>query len=328
MGAENKPMISQYLTKYKDQISAALPSHLTADRMSRIVMTEVRKTPKLLECNPKSLFGAVIQASQIGLEPGGALGHCYLIPYGKEVQLIIGYRGMIDLARRSGQIISIEARAVFEGDEFSYCFGLEPNLEHKPGMNKGEPTHYYAVAKLVGGGLQWDVMTADEVNEVRDHSQGYKMAKKFNKSSPWTTHPVEMGKKTVVRRLFKFLPVSIEIQRAIGLDEQADSGVHQCNGAVIDGDFTTFDDVEDHKSETKTESIKRRLKENETVDTETGEIYQEEAPGFSDSDIILMIKSADDLEALDAACDLIRDMSPDGAKKANAEADKKRKQIS
>ena len=169
----NQPVIVQYLERFKDQIAAALPKHLTPDRMARIVLTEVRKVPKLLKCDPKSLFGAVIQASQLGLEPGSALGHAYLIPYGKNVNLIIGYRGMIDLARRSGQIKSIEARVVHEGDEFSYKFGLKPDLNHVPSGNKknGAMTHVYAVAHLSDGGLQWDVMNRAEVEKIRAGSQ-------------------------------------------------------------------------------------------------------------------------------------------------------------
>ncbi len=273
---QNQPVIAQYLERFKDQIVAALPKHMTADRMSRIVMTEVRKTPKLLQCDPKSLFGAVIQASQIGLEPGSAMGHCYLIPYGKNVNLIIGYRGMIDLARRSGQIISIEARVVYRDEKFSYSFGLNPDLQHTPSSlavkDRGPVTHYYAIARLVGGGVQWDVMTIDEVNEIRDNTPG------GGKTGPWKTHPVPMGQKTVVRRLFKFLPVSIEMQSAVGLDEMADSGVDQQNSAVIAGEFTTIDDIEETEPDSKTEAIKEKLRkkiEESEVDPETGEIISD-----------------------------------------------------
>lgn len=297
---ENQPVIAQYLERFSDQIAAALPRHMTPDRMARIVMTEVRKTPKLLQCNPKSLFGAVIQASQLGLEPGSALGHAYLVPYGKEVQLIMGYRGMIDLARRSGQIVSIEARTVYAGDEFSYSFGLNPDLQHTPcpALERGEMTHVYAIAKLVGGGLQWDVMENAEVLKIRDESKGYIAAKKYKSSSPWDTHPVPMALKTVVRRLFKFLPVSIEMQSAIGLDEQVDAGVHQRNDAVIDGDFTTIDDVgsDDPPPATKTGKLKEKLAKDAAG--ETGEITLDFVLG--------LVKKAKNKDALDEAADLAR----------------------
>ena len=258
---QNKPVIMQYLETYKDQIAAALPTHMTPDRMARIVTTEIRKVPALLQCDPRSLFGAVIQASQLGLEPGGALGHAYLIPFKKDVTLIIGYRGMIDLARRSGQIVSIEARAVYEGDEFSFSFGLTPDLHHVPCQfsERGELTHVYAVARLKDGGLQWDVMARGEIEAVRAQS-------KAGRSGPWVTHFDEMAKKTVIRRLFKYLPVSIEIQRAVSLDEQADAGIPQRNEATfIDGEFMALDDDASEQQEggerapSKTEALKEKV---------------------------------------------------------------------
>src|SRR6185312_11254025 len=116
--------------KIKAQLALALPKHVTADRLARIALTEVRKVPKLAQCDQTSFLGAIMQCAALGLEPGGALGHCYLIPFENrraertEVQFIIGYRGMLDLARRSGQIVSLTARAVRKGDEFSYRFGV------------------------------------------------------------------------------------------------------------------------------------------------------------------------------------------------------------
>src|SRR5690606_19283017 len=116
----------------KAQIQAALPKHMTPERMARIVTTEIRKNQGLVKCDRNSFLGAVIQCAQLGLEPGNSLGHAYILPYGKQAQLIVGYRGMIDLARRSGQIVSISARTVHEGDEFAYRYGLEESLTHRP----------------------------------------------------------------------------------------------------------------------------------------------------------------------------------------------------
>ena len=267
----NKPVILQYLEKHKGQIAAALPKHLTADRMARIVMTEISKNKELLNCSPKSFFGAVIQASQLGLEPGNAMGHCYLIPFNnrqaktKDVQLIVGYRGMIDLARRSGQIESIVARVVYQGDTFTYSYGLEDDLRHTPGDpdERGDVTHIYAMAKLKGGGVQWEVMTRADIDKIRNqHSKA--------KSSPWDTHWEEMGKKTVIRRLYKYLPVSIEIQNAVGLDEQADAGVDQKLGSVID---ITDDDyqVEDEQAQQNSgmAALKDKLKKGKEAEAET-----------------------------------------------------------
>lgn len=239
------------------QIQHALPKHMKADRMARIAMTLMRQVPDLAKCEPRSFMGALMQVSQLGLEPGGALGHAYLLPFkvrrkngnqwidNHEVQVIIGYRGMIDLARRSGQIISLSARVVRQKDQFEYGYGLEETLTHIPSeeADAGDITHFYAVAKLQGGGVQFEVMTRAQVDAVRDNSQGYKAALasaekyKSDVKSPWVTNYDEMGRKTVVRRLFKYLPVSIEIQRAVGMDEMADAGINQHNASVIDGDF-------------------------------------------------------------------------------------------
>ena len=237
--------IHGFLEQYKGEIARALPKHMTADRMARIALTECRKTPALLKCKPESLFGAVIQAAQLGLEPGGAMGHAYLIPFGQEVQFIVGYRGMIDLARRSGQIISIEAHAVYEGDTFECVFGLASDLKHIPdwqNANRTDPSKLrfvYSVAKLKDGGVQFEVMARAEVDAIRARS-------KAGRSGPWVTDYVAMALKTVIRRLFKYLPVSVELARAVTLDEKAEADIPQDNGYVIDGAVSEGDSATDH----------------------------------------------------------------------------------
>ena len=222
-------------TKFQKQMSLAMPKSMTPDRLTRIVMTECRKTPALLKCAPESFYGAVLQCAALGLEPGSALGHCYLLPFGNgkdrsgrpNAQLIIGYRGMIDLARRSGQIISLQAWTVHAQDTFNYQLGLEPDIQHVPAStaDRGPVTHVYAVAKLKGGGIQFEVMSRAEIEKVRSTS-------KAGNSGPWASHWDEMAKKTVIRRLFKYLPVSIEAVRAVEIDEKTDRGE-----ATTDQDF-------------------------------------------------------------------------------------------
>lgn len=268
------------------QIKAALPRHMTPERLARIVTTEIRKVPKLAECTPVSFFGAVIQCAQLGLEPGNALGHAYLLPYGKDVQLIIGYRGMIDLARRSGQIVSIDARAVYEGDKFECRLGLDPHIEHEPdwanpNRTMGEKLQFvYAVAKLKDGGIQFDVMSRAEIEGIRARS-------KAGNGGPWKTDYQAMALKTVVRRLFKFLPVSIEIQTAVGLDERAEMGLPQDNGAVIDGQFTQVDDA--------------------GVDPTTGELtdqrQQQHESTLDYASLLSQVDKANDIDTLDMVLD-------------------------
>ena len=219
------------LEKMKSQIARALPKHVTPERMTRIALTELRKTPKLLDCYPESFCGAIMACSQLGLEPGGSLGQIYLIPYGKEVQAQIGYKGMIELARRSGQIVSLGAHEVHENDVFEFEYGLQEKLRHVPSLkNRGQLIAVYAVAHFVGGGHQIEVMSKEDVDKIRATS-------KSQNSTPWVKFYNEMAKKTVIRKLFKYLPISIEkLQLAMQLEDAADSGNQNFKEILTGGD--------------------------------------------------------------------------------------------
>jgi recombination protein RecT len=232
--------------KVKAQMATALPKHMTADRLARIALTEVRTNKALAQCDQRSFLGAIMMCAQLGLEPGGALGHVYLVPFrnnergSMDVQVIIGYRGMIELARRSGQIQSIEARAVYEGDVFEVELGLNSNLRHVPDFdnpNRSNPEKLrfvYAVAHLKDGGVQFEVMSRKEIETVRAASKSGNSNK-----SPWVTHFEQMALKTVVRRLFKWLPISIELAHAIEQDTRAELGLRQDN--PLEDEPATFD---------------------------------------------------------------------------------------
>lgn len=216
--------ISIQLTKLKPQLAAALPKHLTPDRVTRVVLTTLRQSPALLRCEPASLFGAIFQASQLGLEVGNGLGHAYLVPYGREATLVIGYKGLVDLARRSGQVSTIYATEVRKGDRFKYTLGTDPRIEHEPGderdMSDAAVSHVYAVAKLKDGATQFEVMSRAEVEAIRRRSRA-------SKDGPWVTDWAMMARKTVLRRLCKLLPASIELQTAVALDEAVDANLSQ-----------------------------------------------------------------------------------------------------
>lgn len=243
--ANDQPSIKDFLRSKKGMIQQALEgTALTPERLLSVVMTEMRKTPALRECTRDSLFGSLVQAAQLGLEPGSALGHCYLIPYRNrkagtvECQFQIGYKGMIDLARRSGQIKKIYAHCVFEQDEFLVEYGMEQRLVHKPFLDgpAGNVIGAYAVAHLVGGGDQFVYLPRHKLDGVRKGS-------KAGDSGPWKDHFESMCQKTAARALFKWLPVSIEAATAAALDEQADAGVAQDNSLVFGDDDRplTFD---------------------------------------------------------------------------------------
>lgn len=218
------------LERMKSQIQLALPKHVSPDRMLRIVLTTVQRTPKLLECTRESLLGCIVQCAQLGLEPDGLLGHAYLIPFFNsgqnrmECQLIIGYKGLLKLARQSGEIASISARVVHGKDDFEYEYGLAEKLRHVPSMDPdpGPLVYAYAIFRLKDGAIHFDVMGVREIEAIRKRS-------KSGNRGPWVTDFEEMAKKTVLRRASKMSPASIEdrMARALVMDERADAGLPQ-----------------------------------------------------------------------------------------------------
>ena len=218
--------IQQLITKMKPQIEKALPSVLTGERFTRMVLTAMSTTPELKECTPASFLGAMMQAAQLGVEPNTPLGQAYLIPYKNkgrlECQFQLGYKGLIDLAYRSGEITSISAHAVHENDQFDYSYGLEETLIHKPALaNRGEVTSYYAVYHTKNGGHGFLVMSADD---IRQHMTKYSKAAGSN-FSPWKTNFDSMAKKTVIKQLLKYAPIKTEFTRAIATDETIKSNI-------------------------------------------------------------------------------------------------------
>lgn len=222
--------------KAKHELSLVLPKNMSVDKLTRLVLSEVIKKPKLNKCDPREFMLSVSTVAQLGLEIGAALGQAYIVPYENkkkdkiEPQVIIGYRGMIDLAHRSGQIVSIEARAVFEKDRFEVEFGLNSKLVHVPNFeleSRGEIKFVYAVANLVGGGVQFEVLGLPQIQK----------AKPKHGSDIWDSNFEEMAKKTAIRRLFKMLPISTEMSRAISIDDAADADISQINIIDTEGEF-------------------------------------------------------------------------------------------
>ena len=194
-------------------LSKALPTGLSPQRFARIVLTELRKTPKLARTEPATFLGAVMTAAQLGLE-FGPLGHAYLVPYGQNCQLIVGYKGYIDLARRSGQLKSIVARPVHELDEFEYQYGTTEYLRHVPATgDRGKVVAYYGVAILHDGGQVIHVMSPSDVEAFRVRS-------KSSGDGPWKTDYDAMACKTVIRRMTPWLPMSTEAAQAVESDEK------------------------------------------------------------------------------------------------------------
>lgn len=243
-------LVGDYLKAMMPAIESVLPKHVTADRMTRIALNVIRTNPKLLACDINSLMGGVMEAAKLGLEPG-LMGQCYLIPFENrkqqrvEAQFIIGYKGLIDLVRRSGQVSTIEARTVYENDEFDYSYGLDDKLTHKPALkDKGAPIAYYAIAKMKDGGYSFLVMSHQEAEQYRD-----KYAKSKN-YGPWKDEFDAMARKSVLRQLIKYLPISVE--NLSNFDEASGSEINQEleNARIIDmGEYVPTVDIDNETGE-------------------------------------------------------------------------------
>lgn len=227
--ASPEKQIWGYLLSRQEAIAKALPKHMTADRMAMVAFSEIRKNPKLLSCSPQSLVASVITASQLGLEPG-PLGHCYLVPFWNDktksydVQLQIGYRGMLALARRSGEISDLYGQIVYTNDFFEVEYGLDRKLVHRPAEDgdRGEPKGAYVVARFRDGGSFFDYMPWKEILRRRDAYSKGAYDRSGNLQGPWKDEPEEMALKTVLRHAWKWLPMSVEIMRMV---EESDGAV-------------------------------------------------------------------------------------------------------
>jgi len=202
------------------EIKKALPNTITPERFTRIVLSAISNNKELQACTPQSFLASMMNSAQLGLEPNTPLGQAYLIPYKNhgtlEAQFQIGYKGLIDLAYRSGQVKTIYAEAVYENDEFEYELGLNPKLVHKPAIkDRGDVIYYYAVFKLTNGGEGFTVMSKDDIERHKN-----RFSKAANAGfSPWSTNYDEMAKKTVIKKVLKYAPLSTDIQSQIAQDE-------------------------------------------------------------------------------------------------------------
>ena len=225
-----KPTLSiqDLIQKSAQELGKALPSHMRPERIVRIALTTLRMNPKLYQCNPYSFLGALFQCAQLGLEPN-IEGQAYIIPYNdrKSNQLVaqfqIGYKGFVELFWRHQSAVSLQMEKVCQNDRFEYDLG-ENKIHHVPpqfGQDRGDVIGYYAVAQLAGGGRAIKVMSKTEaVAFGKRFSKCYdRKEEKFMYGTPWADHFDAMAQKTVLKQLMKLLPKSIEIQRALAMDE-------------------------------------------------------------------------------------------------------------
>lgn len=261
--AEKKKTIFDIIEAGKEQFAAALPKHLNSDRFTRIAITCVRQNPKLAECSVPSLLGSLMTVAQLGLEPG-VLGQCYLIPFKNaklgttECQLQLGYKGMIELLRRTGQLSDIYAYPVYSNDEFNIEYGLERKLTHKPAFSnpkgRGLIVGFYSVAILKDGTRAFEYM---KDSEIKAHEEKYRKGK--FKNDIWVKNYEEMAMKTVTKKMLKWLPIFVEMIENLRKD----------NG--------TFEINKETKEVVQAETSEINVFEDaEVIDQETGEILKED----------------------------------------------------
>jgi len=194
---------------------------------------------KAIEANPDSFLTAYLASASLDLMPNTPQQLAYLIPYGNSVQFQIGYKGLIKLARRSGEVLTISAELVFAGDDFDVQFGSERSIKHIPDFDVdrtdySKVTHAYATAKLTNGEVQFAVMTRKELDKIQS------TVKSSSTDSPWKQWPERQAIKTVLKRLTQLLPSSTDdvLQRAVQLDSLAEAGKLKLDrsGNIIEGD--------------------------------------------------------------------------------------------
>lgn len=256
--------IRDWIKAMEPEIKKALPSVITPERFTRMAFTAISVNPKLAECTPRSFMGALMNAAQLGLEPNTPLGQAYLIPYknkGKnEVQFQLGYKGLIDLAHRSGEFHTIQAYEVYENDEFDFEYGLDPKLYHKPAMtDRGNVICYYALYKLQNGGNGFEIISKEDVEK---HAKKYSQSH-GSKYSPWTNNFDEMAKKTILKKVLKYAPIRVEFQRKIIEDGTIKTEIDEDMSEVpsenvFEGEFEEIEDAEDAE-DTKDESPPQEL---------------------------------------------------------------------
>ena len=210
--------LKQWVIKNTEQIKNALPENIKPERMVRIALTALTKDTKLSQCTPASFMGAVLTSAQLGLECNTPLGQAYLIPYNERGQMTahfqLGYQGVLELCYRSGLYKTIQARVVYEGDEFEYEHGFNERLYHKPYGKSDKPTHAYAFYELINGGRGFEVMSWEA---ILAHAKKYSQSRAGG-SSPWDTAPESMAMKTVLKKTLKLAPKSVEVAEAITHD--------------------------------------------------------------------------------------------------------------
>lgn len=240
-----QPTLQQWVMKMTNQIKNALPANITPERMTRIALTALSKDTKLAQTTPESFLGALLTSAQLGLECNTPLGQAYLIPYNNkgrlEAQFQLGYQGLLDLCYRTGQYKKITARVVYEGDVFEYSYGLDEKLIHIPNEKSDKPIYVYAMYQLINGASSFEVMGWEAILR---HSKKYSQAVKSGMSSPWDSDTESMAKKTVLKRVLKYAPKTVENAELVAEAVNSDSAIIKTNVVREGNDYIITKDFD------------------------------------------------------------------------------------
>lgn len=242
--SQQNPVL-QLLEAKKGSFASVLPKHISPDSFMRKALFACSKNPSLMQCSPLSLVSAFLQAAQLGCDPTGLLGEGYIIPYKGEATFQIGYAGMISLARRSGELASIRARAVYDGDKFRVAYGLSEELEHVPALEAdhdiGTLRFVYCVIELKDGGHVFEVMSKADVDRIRASSRA-------GNSGPWVTWYEQMALKSVIKRTLKLVPKSAELAKTLETEaafEHGDSDPVAFELGVVEATMSKTDKIKE-----------------------------------------------------------------------------------
>ncbi len=263
-GAQSKAIVkgpAARFAKFRDlferarpQIAQVVPKHMSPEKLLKVTLSAMSRTPALMDCTPESILLCLMQSASLGLEMNGPLGLAYMVPYKTTAQFIPGYRGLVRLAIQSGEVLSIQARAIRERDEYHVEYGLDPVLTHIPYLaddGGGDLVGVYSVAKMKDGEKLFEFMAKAEVDAIRARSMA-------SGSGPWVTDYNEMAKKTVLRRHCKGLPLSEEkLGKALELQARAESGEGPDMSEAVDVFGEIVETVDE--PQTRTEKLESAL---------------------------------------------------------------------
>ena len=258
--AEGTPTLKGQIQAMESQFAMAMPKGMEAAQLVRDALTCLRRTPDLAKCTPSTVLGALMSCAQLGLRPG-VLGHAWVLPFydgrsrSHKAQLVVGYKGYVDLAYRNPQVSSVIARTVYEGDTFDVDYGLEDRLVHKPSLSgeRSKPIAHYAIFKTASGGRAFWVMTEDEMQAWKKR---YAPKDRSNKIvGPWVSDYEAMARKTCLLRLASWMPKSTELAYAMEVDngvrvsvdpkaDLVDATHHYDQDETVDGEIV--DEADDH----------------------------------------------------------------------------------